>query len=81
MVDILEKLVSASVIGRLPIFFHDQTIILKDCELYEKGHSLGGAVIALPPITQFRGPCAKQITELIAFTHTAPPDSLWFFNA
>ena len=40
LVDILEKLVSASVIGRLPIFFHDQTIFIKDCELYTVGHSL-----------------------------------------
>ena len=34
------KSVSASVIGRLPIFFHDQTIFIKDCELYTIGHSL-----------------------------------------
>ena len=38
-------------------------------------------MIALPPIPLFQGPCAKQITELIVFAHTAPPDSLWFFNA
>ena len=37
---ILEKLVSASVIGQLPIFFYDQTIFLKDYELYIIGHSL-----------------------------------------
>ena len=36
----LEKPVSASVIGRLPIFFHDQTIFIEDCELYTIGHSL-----------------------------------------
>ena len=31
---------SASVIGKLPCFFHDQTIFIKDCELYTIGHSL-----------------------------------------
>ena len=40
MVDILEKLVSAKVISKLLIFFHDQTIFIKDCELYTIGHSL-----------------------------------------
>ena len=39
-----QQSVSASVIGRLLIFFHDQTIFLKDYELYIIGHSLSAYV-------------------------------------
>ena len=37
---ILEKSVSALVIGAIADFFHDQTIFKKDCELYTIGNSL-----------------------------------------